>query len=149
MRKYGSCVLSKFKLIFKVSSWIGTFPCFIKEGFIWKAKSPLFCISSWLLWFLVVNAGCAISIWVFISQAKEDFTVHDYFAAFFKDSKTMLDRLTFGAAIVLAYCIGTILAIQLGSKGKSLEVLTHEHFVFMPKLKKEAAMWPLLNKVFM
>ena len=61
----------------------------------------------------------------------------------------MLARLTFGAPIVTSYSTGFILAFQLGGKGKTFELLTTNAFAYMPKLKKEAKLWPLLQKVIL
>ena len=147
MRQYGSCVLSKFFFILKIASFFGIFPCSIKEKGAWKAKSALFCRTSWFLLALLVNSGCVISIWILISNAKDEFTLLDYFAAFFKDSPTMLDKLTFGGPIITSYSIGSILAFQLGGKGKTFELLATRTFAYMPKLKNEAKLWPLIQKV--
>ena len=149
MRKYGSCVLAKFYSILKIGSFFGVFPCTIKETGVWKAKSALFCRSSWFLLALLVHSGCAISIWLLISKAKDEFSLYDYFAAFFKDSPTILARLTFGGPIITSYSLGFILAFQLGGKGKTLELLTLSKFAYMPKMKKEAKVWPLLQKVIL
>ena len=149
MRKYGSCVLAKFNFILKIASFFGISPCSIEEKSVWKAKSAPFCHSSWFIWVLLVHSGCVYSIWLLINKAKDEFTFFDYFAAFFKDSPTMLDKLTLGWPIIMTYSIVSILALQLGSKGKLLELLKQNHFSYMPKLGKESSIWPLLNKVIL
>ena len=147
MRKYGSCVLAKFNFILKIASFFGISPCSIEEKSVWKAKSAPFCHSSWFIWVLLVHSGCVYSIWLLINKAKDEFTFFDYFAAFFKDSPTMLDKLTFGGPIITSYSIGSILAFQLGGKGKTFELLATRTFAYMPKLKNEAKLWPLIQKV--
>ena len=105
MRKYGSCVLAKFNFILKIASFFGILPCSIEEKSVWKAKSAPFCHSSWFIWVLLVHSGCVYSIWLLINKAKDEFTFFDYFAAFFKDSPTMLDKLTLGWPIIMTYSI--------------------------------------------
>ena len=113
MRKYGSCVLAKFNFILKIASFFGISPCSIKEKSVWKAKSAHFCHSSWFIWVLLVHSGCVYSIWLLINKAKDELTFFDYFAAFFKDSPTMLDKLTLGWPIIMAYSIGSTIGIAL------------------------------------
>ena len=149
MRRYGSCVLYKFKYLFKVASFFGAFPCKVKSGFDWQGKSPLFCRSSWLIFFMVLVSAKIIGAWRLIEIAEDDFDFYDYLHIFFKTSPSLLEKITFGVPLLGTYTLSLILALELGGYGKKLEYLTQESFSTMPKYHAEAKTWPLFKHVLM
>ena len=147
MKKYGSCVLYKFMVLFRIASFFGAFPCSIKKGGNWKAKSPLFCRSSWCIWALIFTFGIIFSTWHEIEASKENFTFADFIKTYFRSVKNILEKITFSAPQVLVHVMGALLAWELGGYGAKLEYLTSKHFVNMPAHKSEARVWPLLQLV--
>ena len=79
--------LSKFQTVLKIGYFFGFFPCSSKEDFVLKPLKNWQILLKLFLTSTIIYLANVLSLWQFISQSTNEYTLWDYAWAYLKTSR--------------------------------------------------------------
>ena len=139
--------LSRFRIILKFFSLIGTFPCTLHENFTLKPIYPWTFLSKWLFVSSSLLISAIASIFYMVNKATNGFTLSKYFSSFVSSTNSSLDAAAFVAPLFISLYMAVGFIWSARSMGQSIVIFEDHIFKKIPPNAEELSFWELFLDV--